>query len=263
MRLFWEITKLSFQRQLTYRAATIAGFITNYFFGILRATIFVALYNLQPSIEGISVKGAITYAAIGQALIGYLSMFNWYDLMNTIYTGDIASDLLKPINYFSFWMAQDLGRALVQLLLRDVILLAAFSFIYDLYWPQSSTIIVALTLSIFLSWLVSFSWRFLENLSAFWTPNARGILRFIFVLSWFFSGFLMPLRFFPDWVIRISNLTPFPRMFNTIIEIYLNLLEGPALLQALLNQLLWALVLIFIGQIVLRNGIKRLVILGG
>lgn len=263
MRLFFELTKLSFQRQLTYRAATLAGFFTNYFFGILRATIFVALYDLQPSVEGISVTGAITYAAIGQALIGYLSMFNWYDLMNTIYTGDIASDLLKPMNYFNFWLAQDLGRALVQLLFRGIILLVAFSFIYELFWPRNLATIAALILSILLSWLVSFSWRFLVNLSAFWTPNARGILRLVFVLSWFFSGFLMPLRFFPAWVIQISYMTPFPHMFNTVIEVYLEILHGGELIRALLNQLLWALGLIFVGQVVLRTGIKRLVILGG
>ena len=160
MRLFWELSRLSFQRQLTNRTATIAGLVTKYFFGILRATIFVVLYDNQPSVEGISVKGAITYAALGQALIGYLSQFNWYDLMNTIYTGDVASDLLKPMNYFRFWMAQDFGRALVELFFRGVILLLAFTFIYELYWPQGITHIMALVICVPLSWLVSFSWRF-------------------------------------------------------------------------------------------------------
>lgn len=263
MRLFWELTRLSFQRQLTYRIATIAGIATNFFFGVLRATIFVALYDIQPSVEGISVKGAITYAVLGQALIGYLSMFHWYDLMNTIYTGDVASDLLKPMNYFRFWMAQDLGRALVQLIFRGAILLFAFTLIYELYWPQGFINITALFICVPLSWLVSFSWRFLVNLSAFWTPNSRGILRFVFVLSWFFSGFLMPLRFFPDWVIRISYLLPFPHMFNTVIEIYLGVLSGKELIQALLGQIFWALGLIILGQIVLRIGVRRLVILGG
>jgi ABC-2 type transport system permease protein len=263
MRLFWELTKLSFQRQLSYRSATIAGLVTNYFFGILRATILIALYDLEPSVEGISVQGAITYAALGQALIGYLSMFSWHDLMNTIYTGEIGSDLLKPMNYFGFWMAQDLGRAFVQILFRGIVLLIAFTFIYDLYWPTSYSTIFFFLLSLLLAWLISFSWRFMVNLTAFWTPNARGILRFIFVLSWFFSGFLMPLRFFPDWVLSIGYLMPFPHMFNTIIEIYLGILTGSDLLQALLYQVLWVFGLIFVGHLLLKMGVKRLVILGG
>jgi len=105
MRLFWELTKISFQRHLTYRAATIAGFATNFFFGILRATVFVALYDLQPSVEGISIQGAVTYAALGQSLIVILSLFQWSYIMESVYTGEVASDLMKPLNYYLFWMA--------------------------------------------------------------------------------------------------------------------------------------------------------------
>ena len=139
----------------------------------------------------------------------------------------------------------------------------AFNLIYDLYWPKGIANITVLVISVLLSWLISFSWRFLVNLSAFWTPNARGILRLVFVLSWFFSGFLMPLRFFPDWIVRISFLLPFPHMFNTVIEIYLGILSGEEMIRALLGQFFWVIGLIFLGQIVLRIGVRRLVILGG
>ncbi len=263
MRLFWQLTKTSFQRHLTYRTAALAGLMTNFFFGILRAAIFVALYDLQTEVEGITLEGAITYAALGQAMIGYLSLFSWFELMNTIYTGDIASDLLKPMNYFGFWMAQDLGRAAVNFALRGVTVMIGYAFIFDLVWPRGVTRIFAVAVSLLLSWLISFSWRFLINLFSFWTPNARGILRFFFVLSWFFSGFLMPLRFFPQWVISISYLMPFPHMFNTVIEIYLGVLKGPEIILALFHQVLWVLGLILAGQLVLRLGIRRLVILGG
>ena len=114
-----------------------------------------------------------------------------------------------------------------------------------------------------MSWLVSFSWHFLVNLAAFWVPNARGIGRFGFIVAWFFSGFLMPLRFFPEWVVRLAYLTPFPHMVNTVVNVYLGDLTGQALFQALLFQALWAVALIALGQLVLRAAVRRLVILGG
>ena len=114
-----------------------------------------------------------------------------------------------------------------------------------------------------LSTMISFSWRFLVNLSAFWTPDARGIGRFAFILSWFMSGFLMPLRFFPDWFVRFCNLTPFPSMVNTVIEVYLGVLAGPALWRALLGQVLWIAILFALSRLVLRAGVRQLVIQGG
>ncbi|MBU0510332.1 MAG: ABC-2 family transporter protein [Chloroflexi bacterium] len=263
MRLFWEFAKVSFQRHLTYRAATVAGLVTNFFFGMLRASILIALYGAREEVAGITLQGAVTYTALTQAVIAYLSMFSWFDIMETVYTGDVAADLLKPMNYFRFWLAKDLGRAGVSFLLRGLIVMLGFALFFDLAWPAGVTQWIALGFTLILSLLLSFSWRFLINLSAFWTPNARGILRFFFVLSWFFSGFLMPLRFFPDWVIRLSYLTPFPHMLNTIVEVYLNLLPGPELAQALLAQVLWLIGLIAAGQIVLRAGVRRLVIVGG
>ena len=90
-----------------------------------------------------------------------------------------------------------------------------------------------------------------------------GIGRFAFTFAWFLSGFLMPLRFFPEWFIRLTRLTPFPSMVNTVVEVYLGTLTGPALARALLAQVLWIALLFTIGQLVLRAGVRHLVLQGG
>lgn len=263
MRLFWELVKLSFQRQLTYRAATLAGLATNFFFGLLRASLLIALYGAREQVEGLSLNGAITFTALSQATIAFLSMFAWYELMDSVSSGQVGSDLLKPMSYFAFWMAKELGRALASLLTRGLTIMVAYAVFVGITFPRSAGQWLALLVALLLSWLVSFAWRFWVSLASFWTPNAQGVARFAFVLSWFFSGFLMPLRFFPDWFIRLAYLTPFPHTVNALIEVYLGVLTGSELLQTLLGQLLWAVVLILAAQLTLRAGVRRLVIQGG
>jgi ABC-2 type transport system permease protein len=263
MRLFWELVKLSFQRQLTYRAAAMAGLLTNLFFGFLKATVLIALYNGRPEVAGMSLEGAITYTGLTQAIIAYLSIFGWYELMHSVYSGEVATDLLKPMSYFNFWLAQDIGRALTNLLLRGLTIMLIYALIFDITLPEEAGQWLALTISLALGLLVSFAWRFLVNLAAFWTPNAVGVGRFAFGLVWIMSGFIMPLRLFPDWFLFLCYLTPFPAMVNTSAEVYLGLLTGPTLLQALLGQLFWFIILVVIGQLTLRVGIRRLVIQGG
>jgi ABC-2 type transport system permease protein len=263
VRLFWELVKLSFQRQLAYRAATLAGLATNFFFGLLRASVLTALYGARREVAGISLDGVITYTGLTQAMIAFLSLFSWYDVMNSVYSGDIASDLLKPMNYYSFWLALDLGRATASLFIRGLTIMIAYALFFGITLPHTGVQWLALGVALGLSWLLSFSWRFLVNLVAFWTPNALGVGRFVFILSWFLSGFMMPLRFFPDWFVRLCYLTPFPHAVNTVVEVYLGVLTGPALIGALLGQLLWILVLVGAGQLVLRAGVRQLVIQGG
>jgi len=99
MRLFWEISKLAFQRQLTYCPATLAGFTTNFFFGMLRASVIIALFHGQSEIAGMTITDAITYTALTQAAIAFLSLFSWYEVMDSVYIGAVSSDMLKPMSF--------------------------------------------------------------------------------------------------------------------------------------------------------------------
>jgi ABC-2 type transport system permease protein len=263
MRLFWELVKISFQRYLSYRAAALAGLATNFFFGLLRAAVLTALYGARQEVAGISLQGAVTYTGLTQALIVFLSLFGWYELMYSVHSGDVSSDLLKPMNYYGFWLAQDCGRAIAGLLMRGLPIMLAYALMFGITLPRGVVQWLALGAVLVLSWLLSFAWRFLLNLAAFWTPNALGFGRFGYALTWFLSGFVMPLRLFPTWFVRLCYLTPFPHMVNTIVEVYLGVVSGPALVQALLGQLLWVLILVAAGQLVLRAGVRQLVIQGG
>ncbi|MFL7794583.1 MAG: ABC transporter permease [Anaerolineae bacterium] len=263
MRLFYELVKTSFHQQLTYRTANLAGLVTNFFFGLLRAAILIALYGTTQDVAGLSIQDAVTYTGLTQAVIAFLSFFGWWEVMQSVYSGDISSDLLKPMRYYTFWLAKDLGRALATFLVRGVTIMVAYALVFDITFPKSAGLWLAVSVALVLSTMISFSWRFLVNLSAFWTPDARGVGRFAFILSWFMSGFLMPLRFFPDWFVRLCHLTPFPATVNTVIEVYLGVLTGPEIVRALGFQLLWFLILFIACQLVLRAGVRRLVIQGG
>jgi ABC-2 type transport system permease protein len=141
--------------------------------------------------------------------------------------------------------------------------MAFYALAFDITYPTSAGQWTALGLSIFLAWLTSFSWRFLINLSAFWSPNAVGFCRLFFAMSWFLSGFFMPLSFFPEWFQRLCYLTPFPQMVYTPIEIYLGQLDHLQTIHALATQAAWIIVLVILGQIVLTAGVRRLVVQGG
>jgi len=263
MHTFLALTRLAIQRQFTYRAAAMAGLATNFFFGLLRAAVMAALYGNQVQVSGLTLQDAITFTGLSQAGIAFLSLFGWLEIVHSVNSGQIGADLLKPMSYFRFWMAQDLGRSLVNLLVRGLTIMAFYALAFDITVPDSTGQWLALALAILLAWLTSFAWRFLINLSAFWSPNAVGFCRLFYALSWFLSGFFMPLRFFPEWFQRLCYLTPFPQMINTPIEIYLGKLNSLQTVQALSAQAAWIIALVILGQLVLMAGVRRLVIQGG
>jgi ABC-2 type transport system permease protein len=266
MQLFWQVMRRSFRRALTYRVAMLAGLVTNLFFGLLRANILVALAaggQVGSVSVGFDQQDIITYTALSQAVIMFLSIFGSYDLMQMVYRGEIANDLLKPLALLPFWLAQDLGRALASLLLRGITIMLIYRIFYQIATPDNLLQWLATITSFALALLISFFFRLLVNLTAFWSPDARGIGRFAFGFSMFASGFLMPLEFFPPFIQQILAFTPFPAIVNTPIGIYLGAINGQALTEQLFLQLIWVLVLLVLAQMVLWQGSKRLVILGG
>lgn len=264
MRLFWEIVQRGIQRQIAYRAVMLAGLGTNFFFGILRAAILMGLYGDKTMMEGLSRADALSYIAFTQAVIAYLSLFGWYEVANQVYSGEISADLLKPLSYQFFWFGRDFGQALVNFVVRGVVIFAGFALLLEMAFPQTALRWLLVALALLLAWLISFSWRFLINLSAFWLGDARGLLRVVFAASWFFSGFWQPLRFYPKWLREFAyTFTPFPYLLDAVFEVFSGVLTVPQTFIILLQQAAWGIGLLLLGQFILWRGVRKLVIVGG
>ncbi len=259
------LARLSLQRQWAYRAANIAGLITNTFFGLLRGAVLIALFQARgdPVVAGYQVEDALTFAAMTQAVLAYIGLWGWWDVVRNVRSGDIATDLARPLDFFWYWWAQDMGRALGQLLLRGMPLVLIFALIYPVHWPTSLSQWLLFALSMALALFVSFAWRFLVSLSAFWTSDAMGVMRMAMGAVTILSGFVLPISFFPDWAARLMQWLPFAGMINTPIEVFIGVLHGDVLWLRLGGQVAWCLGLLALSQWVLGRGVRKLVIQGG
>jgi ABC-2 type transport system permease protein len=263
VRLYLELAKKAAQRQLAYRQANLAGLLTNLFFGALRAYVLIALYGARPEIAGYTLAAAITYTGLTQAILRAVQIFGWQDLMKTVRSGDIASDLAKPFDYYFFWLAQDLGANVTHLIVRGAPIMLAYALATPMVWPSDVNAILTFAVSLLLAMLVSFAWRFCVNITALWSADALGFARLGYTLAMFLSGFLVPVTFFPPWLRTIANLTPFPSIIEIPVQIWLGILAGPAATAALFQQAFWLGVMMLIGRLMLAAGTRKLVIQGG
>jgi ABC-2 type transport system permease protein len=263
MRLYVELAKKSFQRQVAYRSATLAGFSANLFFGAVRAAVMVAVYGAQPQVAGYSLTDAITYTGITQGLIAAIALWGWYDVIRNIKSGEIATDLSRPFDYYNFWLAQDVGRSIYQLFARGISIMVVYGLLFRITVPGSIEQWALLALSIAFALLLSFAWRFLINATAFWMTDAVGFARMSYFLVLFPSGFFIPIAFMPAWLQVLCRATPFPGFVDTPVTIYLGHARGADALALIASQALWSLILMVLGRVVLEAGRRKLVIQGG
>lgn len=252
-----------FARYAAYPAATWAGLFTNTVFGFLRAYVILALYAHRPVIGGYDAAAAVTYTWLTQALIMTVFIWGWRDLSLRIRTGDIALDLVRPAHPLRAALAFDLGRSVYHLIFRGVPPFLLGALFFPLAVPTSPLVWLAFVVSVVLAVVVSFAIRWLYNASAFWLLDDRGVTIIVGMALSLFSGFMIPVTFFPEWLGAIAVLTPFPSVIQIPVDVFVGRVTGPELALALAVQLGWAVALLLAARGVFALGVRRLVVQGG
>ena len=265
MNAYLALARASLARQFRYRGANLAGLITNFFFGVIRVSVMVALYNANPAAApaGYDLAKAVTYLACAQAIIGWVALWGWWDLVRALKGGEVVADLQRPIDFFGLWAAQDFGRAIAQLFLRAIPIMLAFALVYPLVGPADIGQLLIFILSFALAWFLSFTWRFLFSILGFWVTDGTGFARLAIFSATFFTGFLMPLSLFPDALAGVLRWLPFAGMVATPLDVFSNALRGPEALVAVAVQVFWALALYALAQATFTAGVRRLTTQGG
>jgi ABC-2 type transport system permease protein len=262
VRVYLELARLAFRQQLAYRAATLAGLFTNSVFGVILASVMIGFYG---SVEGSAVAGwsedeSVTLIWINQSLLMPVYIWGWWEVSQTIQTGTIASDMLRPVSWYGLWLSRDLGRAVGAILLRMMPTLAIGWLLYDIALPRSPLGAIGFVLVVLLAAWVSFSLRLLANLASFWLIDHCGIAAIFMTLATFLSGLTMPIDFFPEPLRTIATLLPFQAIMMAPNNVYLG---KETLILVIAQQVFWIAALALVCHAVLRSGERKLVIHGG
>ena len=263
MRLYWEIARRGYRRYAAYPGATVAGVFTNTVFGFLIAYILLAVFRHRTTVGSYDASDAVTYVWLSQGLLMTVYIWGWYEVALRVRTGDIATDLQRPVDFQLYWLAQDFGRGTYHALFRGVPPFLVGALVFDVRVPGDAARWAAFVLSLVLAIGVSFGFRFLFNLSAFWLLDYRGVAVLAMVASTFFSGQVVPIAFFPDWLETLAWGLPFAAMVQAPVEVFLGHAEGLELAGLLALQAFWFGALLAAGRAAFSAGTRKLVVQGG
>jgi ABC-2 type transport system permease protein len=261
--LWWGVARLGYRRYSAYRAATLGGLFTNTVFGFMRSYVLLAVLREAGPIGGYDATDAVTYVWLTQGLMNIVALWGWDLISARVRTGEIASDLTRPVDFQAWWLAHDLGRAWYHSVTRAVVPLAVGLMFFDIRLPGSIGQVTAFLVSVVLAVGVSFAMRFIVELSAFWWLDANGARITYGLLQNFLSGFTVPLAFIPGAVGALVGVLPFAASMQIPIDVFLGNHRGPAQLSALGLQVFWLVTLLVVGRLVFAAATRRLVLQGG
>jgi ABC-2 type transport system permease protein len=262
MRLYAEVARRTYRRTSTYRRATVAGVFTNTVFGFLMAYVLRAVYDERSLVGSFDVTDAVTFTFVAQGLLMPLGLFSTTEIADRIKTGDVIVDLQRPFDHQAWWGAIEYGKAGFYLLFRGIPPFVAGALVFDLELPSAPTFVAFLG-AVGLAVGISFAWRYLLQISAFWLLDVRGPNQLGILTAHFLCGAYVPIVFFPSWLETLARLLPFAYMLQVPIEVWLGEHRGLELLQVYAAQALWLVLLVALGRVVLARAVQRVVVQGG
>lgn len=267
MKSYLSYFKLKFKTGLQYRAAAIAGIATQFFFGFVYISVYVAFYETGSSNLPMTLEDTISYVWLGQAFFALIYL--WYkdkEILNMIKSGNIAYELARPQDLYFMWASKILGERLSNVSLRflPVLLIAIIlPSPYNLILNTSFTTFILFILAMLLSTILMTALVLLYHVICLFTLDEKGVVNIFMVLSDILSGLIIPVAFFPDYLQKISNVLPFKYISDFPFRLYIGNISNMEGLIGILVQIIWIIILILLGRLITKKALKKAIIQGG
>ena len=262
--VYFAFVRKSFQRRMQYRVANLAGLTTNFFFLLVHIFVYTAFYAASTEPQPLNLNEIITYFVLCQ--VSFMLMPFWgarSEVTQAIKDGSVALQLTKPVDFHAYWFADECGRACYFLLMRGFPTFLISILFFKVTFPQQPTVFMAFAVSMVLAIFMSAAIMITIFSSAFWTLDTAGISGMSGSVIMLFSGMLVPIALWPEWLAHIAEWLPFAGLIDVPFSIYLGKITGLGVWSAIGKQMMWCLVFIGLGRFFLSRGFSRLVIQGG
>jgi len=262
MRKYWEIMKSQIKIDTAYSIWFWAGAFASVLQLLIIYAFWHAVYENRLTIAGMPLDVMITYVAIALLLSEYVSGVG-NQLSSNIRDGSVAIELLRPYDYLTKLVSVDLGIKL-SASFRNTIPMVIIAFIFlKINFPKTVEAGLLFAVSIIIGILLGAFFDLIVGVVAFWTINIWGLRVLRSAILTFFSGSLIPISLFPEWLRTISHLLPFQSMIYIPVSIYTGTLNGSDAYLAIAVQLLWLLILFLLVRFVWSRALRKVTIFGG
>lgn len=247
--------RLALSKALAFRTNLLLGSVNVLvWFGSL-----ILLYRaIGGSLGSYSTAELVTYVLGTSFLTALLFNNSVMDQMATeIFEGDLVNYLLRPINYFLYWIARAAASRSVLFVIAGVEILILAHFVSSEVLLQWNPLILLQTITLLVGSLILMTlFDFIAASFSFWTGRNFGARWLVTICLRFLSGAALPIALMPGWAQTIMNATPFPSLIATPVQSYLGQTAGPLFVSALLTQWIWIIVLAALMTLLWRRGTR-------
>lgn len=263
MRPYLYIAKIKIQSSLAYRFDVLSTIFIQSIVMLAAAFFWSAVYGVRESAMGVTGKSMLTYVIVS-SFIGCLFTNGVEErIIDSVRRGSIATDMIKPVNLFGIFLAEDLGNIASAFFQKALPLLVVASLLIHFPLPASGIHLLLFFISFLLSYAINWLLSAIFGMWAF-TLISLGPMKAVKLhLVSLLSGSIVPLWFFPSWLQTVLGLLPFPYIYQLPLSIFIGKYDFITIAAQMGIQLAWVIVLLFVFMFLQRKATSRVLVQGG
>jgi len=260
---YLSVLAISVRNSLEYRFTFYASIVLTPLVFLTIAFLWKSVYSTTPGSEvgGFSFQEMLSYYAIAELLFFVLASEVLYETTEEIKSGEISVYLTKPVSFHLYNFFRNLGNALASVSFRAIPLLVIFKAFFGIFIQTNVLVLAGFFVSVVFAVVISFLIVSLIACLTFFDLQPWASTQIFWVFNTIFSGALVPLSLYPEFLRGVVEVTPFALTTFTPVMVYLE--KSSYSLEVFLLQAFWVVVLLALLKFAWSFSIKKIEVYGG
>lgn len=267
LRKYRKIWRVAIADRMVYRTDFILSTFLRFLPMLTTILLWQAIYagTEQDELAGYRLNEMISYLLLVHISRMFSSMPGLASsIARDIREGSLKKYLLQPIDMISYLATYRVAHKMTYILMSALPYAILFYLCLDFLpgWPDGWTL-CAYAVSLLLAFLIGFFFEACLGMIGFWFLEVTSFLYIIGTITFFVSGQMFPLDLLGPFWVRVFQGLPFQYLAYFPAAVFLGKIQGPELVNGLLLELFWAVLLIVIARWIFYVGLRRYSAYGG
>jgi len=267
LRKYFNIFRVSLIERMAYRGDFFLGSILRFLPMITTILLWDAVYegSQKESLAGFSFHDMIAYLLLVHISRMFSSMPGLaVGIARDIREGAIKKYLIQPLDMIGYLVAYRVAHKVTYIVTSflpyAVLFWACSRFFHG--FPAGLTLLAYIA-SLLLGFVVGFFFEACIGMIGFWFLEVTSFLYVINTLNFFLSGHMFPLDLLPTYLAWFLKMLPFQYLAYFPAAVFLGKIQGTELVQGLLVEAVWAVVLVVLTRWFYARGLRHYSAFGG
>ena len=263
MKKYLYVIKTQIIKSMTYEFNVYGNIIMQTIIMITSAYFWRALYKGQGMVGDVDAESMLTYVVLSSVLSVLLITNVERRIEKSVEKGTVATDLMKPINLFGVYFAEDIG-AVIALVFQNMLpILIIGSLMIRVPVMADVHDLPLFLISVIESFLINWFIAALFGMIAFTAVNIDALIQVKKHLLRLLSGSIIPVWFFPAGVARVLESLPFVYIYQLPLSIYIGRGTRAEHLRQMGIQSIWLVILAAAFLIAQKKAAGKVMVQGG